>query len=218
MSITHYIPPPRQDPPPNALAGPVPPQLPSVPWNGLAIVGQAPGRQESINQVPFTGPAGDLLDQILARIGIAREACFVMNPFLWQPCWTPMDNGTRKDNDIMQFFTNDISRANTAIHDGATHRGQYVRASNVADLRYAWSVLARITPRAILAMGATALWFTTGEDRIGEKRGQILKTPIVPDVPVVPTFHPASALHRNSDQETIETIMEDCKLVLPYLA
>lgn len=205
-------------PPPNVLAGPVPPQRPSKPWNGLAIVGQAPGRQEAINRVPFTGPAGDLLDQILERIGIERAACFVMNPFLWQPNWTPMDNGTRRDNDIMQFFTNDMSRANTVIHDGATHRGQYVRSCNVQDLRYAWTVLNRIEPKAILAMGATALWFTTGEDRIGDKRGQILRTPILEEVPVIPTFHPASALHKNSDVKTIETIIDDCRLVLPYLS
>ncbi len=177
-----------------------------------------PGRQETINGVPFTGPAGDLLDQILEHVGIDRRACVVMNPFLWQPVWTPMDNGTRRENDIMQFFTNDLSRANSVIHDGATHRGQYVRECNADDLRYSWGVVSRIRPRAILAMGATALWFTTGEDRIGEKRGEILRTPMAEDVPVIATFHPAAALHRNADQQTIETIKDDCKLVLPYLA
>lgn len=218
MPLASVPPLPQMAKPPNVIAGPVPPQFPTLAWNGLAIVGQAPGRQEAINKVPFTGPAGDLLDQILSHVGIERSACFVMNPFLWQPNWTPMDNGSRRDNDIMQFFTNDMSRANTMIHDGATHRGQYVRSVNVGDLRYAWMVLKALQPRAILAMGATALWFTTGEDRIGDKRGEILRTPIVDEVPVVATFHPASALHKNSDQKTIETIADDCRLVLPYLA
>lgn len=203
--------------PANALAGPVPPQFPSEPWNGLAIVGQAPGRQEAINGVPFTGPAGELLDAILTKIGINRNACFVMNPFLYQPAWTPMDNGMRRENDIMQFFTNDLTHANSQIHDGATHRSQYVRTINVDDLRYSWTVLARLQPTVILAMGATALWFTTGEDRIGDKRGEILKTPIVPDAPVVATFHPASALYKNSDQTVITTIADDCERVLSYL-
>ncbi len=217
MSLTD-VPPFRHNRiPPNALAGPVPPQFPTEPWNGLAIVGQAPGRQEAINGIPFSGPAGELMDAILNKVGIDRRACFVMNPFLYQPVWTPMDNGMRRENDIMQFFTNDVTLANTAIHDGATHRSHNVRSVNVEDLRYSWTVLSRLQPTVILAMGATALWFTTGEDRIGDKRGEILKTPIVPDAPVVATFHPASVLYKNSDQTLVTTIAEDCERVLPYL-
>lgn len=201
----------------NALAGPVYPQFPAANWNGLAILGEAPGRQEAISGIPFSGPAGELLDELLAKAGLEREACFVLNPFMYQPVWTPLDNNTRRNNDIMNFFTKDVAQANTMIHAGATYRAQYVKNSNAEDLRYAWKALHFLKPKAILAMGATALWFTTGHDRIGEFRGKAQATPILPDVPVVPTFHTAFALYRNREQSVLDTIVEDIELAKNYL-
>ncbi|PZR95232.1 MAG: hypothetical protein DI537_05450 [Stutzerimonas stutzeri] len=201
----------------NALAGPVHPQFPSADWNGLAVIGEAPGREESIIGKPFAGSAGELLDELLSKAGIDRAASFVMNPFMYQPVWTPLDNNTRRNNDILNFFTKDVTKANTMIHSGATYRSQYVRSTNADDLRYAWKTLHYLKPKAILAMGATALWFATGHDRIGEFRGKPQSTPIVPNVPVVPTFHPAFALYRNREQSILDTIVEDIELAKNYL-
>lgn len=217
MCISAVPAPPPAALPFNALAGPVPPRLPVRDWNGLAIVGEAPGRQEVINGEPFTGPAGDLLNELLARVGIERDECFIMNPFMYQPVWTPLDNNTRRNNDILNFFTKDVARANTIIHAGATFRSQYVNSANAEDLRYAWKALHFLKPKVILAMGATALWFTTGLDRIGEFRGKAQQTPILRDVPVIPTFHTAFALYRNKEQSVLDTITEDIELAKNYL-
>ena len=58
----------------------------SVPMRtDLAIVGEAPGRQEIRNGVPFIGPAGNLLNLTLAEFGVKREEVFVTNVVLCRP-------------------------------------------------------------------------------------------------------------------------------------
>ncbi|GHE73914.1 DNA polymerase [Camelimonas fluminis] len=218
MLIQNVPPPPPTNIPHNALAGPVLPQIPIFEWNGLAILGEAPGRQEAISGVPFSGPAGELLDTLLSRVDIERHETLVLNPFLYQPVWTPLDNGTRRNNDISNFFTKDAAEGNTKIHDGALFRSAYAKNSNAHDLRYCWTVLNHVKPRAILALGATALWFLTGHDKISEHRGNVLKTPMLDDAPVIPSYHPAYALYRNADQEILNTIIADIALVKPFLA
>lgn len=44
------------------------------PEGRLMVVGEAPGAQEDRTGLPFVGPAGKLLDLLLATIGLSREA------------------------------------------------------------------------------------------------------------------------------------------------
>ena len=66
---------------PFALGKPVPNQQPSVAPTTyrIAIIGEAPGKDEEATGRPFVGQSGRLLDKLLARRGIARSACFVGN-------------------------------------------------------------------------------------------------------------------------------------------
>ena len=55
-----------------------------VPGEGAAdaevvVVGEAPGRFEDEQGRPFVGRAGQLLDQVLAAAGLAREEVFITN-------------------------------------------------------------------------------------------------------------------------------------------
>ena len=43
------------------------------------IVGEQPGDQEDIAGRPFMGPAGQLLDTMLAEAGLDRSAAYVTN-------------------------------------------------------------------------------------------------------------------------------------------
>jgi DNA polymerase len=45
----------------------------------VMIVGEAPGRFEDEQGRPFVGRAGQLLDELLAEAGLAREAVFITN-------------------------------------------------------------------------------------------------------------------------------------------
>jgi uracil-DNA glycosylase len=51
----------------------------------LMLVGEAPGRDEDIEGKPFVGRSGQLLDRILAAIGIDRSAAYIANVIPWRP-------------------------------------------------------------------------------------------------------------------------------------
>src|SRR5690606_22677370 len=45
----------------------------------LLVVGEQPGDQEDLSGKPFVGPAGRLLDELLAAAGINRRETYVTN-------------------------------------------------------------------------------------------------------------------------------------------
>ena len=47
-----------------------------VPDTGLVFIGEGPGEQEDLSGRPFVGPAGQLLDRMLALVGLSREKNF----------------------------------------------------------------------------------------------------------------------------------------------
>lgn len=49
------------------------------PHAALMFVGEGPGQQEDLTGRPFVGPAGQLLDRMLAAIGLAREQVYICN-------------------------------------------------------------------------------------------------------------------------------------------
>jgi uracil-DNA glycosylase len=51
----------------------------------LMVIGEAPGRDEDLAGKPFVGPAGQLLDRMLAAIGINEEAVHITNIVYWRP-------------------------------------------------------------------------------------------------------------------------------------
>jgi DNA polymerase len=51
----------------------------------LMIVGEAPGRDEDIQGKPFVGRAGQLLDKMLAAIGLGENDVHVTNVVYWRP-------------------------------------------------------------------------------------------------------------------------------------
>jgi len=51
----------------------------------LMFVGEAPGRHEDEQGVPFVGQAGQLLDRLLAEIGLTRADVFVVNTLKCRP-------------------------------------------------------------------------------------------------------------------------------------
>lgn len=55
------------------------------PAAALMLVGEAPGRDEDIEGRPFVGRSGQLLDRILAAIGLDRSAAYIANVIPWRP-------------------------------------------------------------------------------------------------------------------------------------
>src|SRR6516164_4787530 len=59
----------------------------------IAVIGDAPGRDEEIQGKPFVGMAGKMLNNLLQHAGIVRAACFVGNICQHRP----------PNNDIKRF-------------------------------------------------------------------------------------------------------------------
>ena len=55
------------------------------PQAALMIVGEAPGAEEDRQGLPFVGPAGRLLDRMLAAIDLDRSAVYITNMLPWRP-------------------------------------------------------------------------------------------------------------------------------------
>jgi len=51
----------------------------------LMFVGEAPGRDEDIEGLPFVGRSGKLLDRMLAAIGLDRTSAYIANIVPWRP-------------------------------------------------------------------------------------------------------------------------------------
>ncbi|MEJ1118475.1 uracil-DNA glycosylase [Phyllobacterium sp. CCNWLW109] len=55
------------------------------PQAAIMFVGEAPGREEDLEGIPFIGRSGQLLDRMLAAIGLDRQSVYIANTIPWRP-------------------------------------------------------------------------------------------------------------------------------------
>jgi uracil-DNA glycosylase family 4 len=51
----------------------------------IMLIGEAPGASEDAQGIPFCGKSGQLLDSMLAAIGLDRTQCYITNVLFWRP-------------------------------------------------------------------------------------------------------------------------------------
>ena len=56
-----------------------------TPGARVMLVGEAPGREEDIEGLPFVGRSGKLLDRMLSAINLKREDVYIANVVPWRP-------------------------------------------------------------------------------------------------------------------------------------
>jgi uracil-DNA glycosylase len=170
--------------------------FPSAPegWNGIALVGEAPGAEEVRLGHPFVGRSGQLLDKILEKADITRRRCLVTNVFRFQP----------PGNKVDHFF---ISRRaakqqgieiaeNLGQFGSAYCRGEF--AGEIGHLAATFRKMKKAHPNmVIVALGRTPLWALTGENELLKKIGKPLPCRLLEGVEVIPTFHPSFILRGN---------------------
>lgn len=64
-----------------------------------AVVGESPGAPDIESGRPFMGPAGQMLERILAAIGLKRSDCYLTNAVKM------ISNGDEMTTDVLSFFT-----------------------------------------------------------------------------------------------------------------
>lgn len=142
----------------------------------MMLVGEQPGDQEDLAGLPFVGPAGALLDAVLAEAGIARDAVYITNAvkhFKWTP------------------------RGKRRMHKTPAQ-------SEVAACSYWLELeLAAVRPRVLVALGSTALKAVTGNPHatLSAAMGQPLRSG---GRWLVAIYHPAFALRVPGEQARAE--------------
>ncbi len=156
----------------------------------LALVGEAPGRDEVRLGRPFVGRSGQLLDKNLLAAGLAREECLVANVFRYQP----------PDNKIGHFFVSRKMASETGeplLTDWGKYASRFCRARFGGELDHLAKTLRALRPKVIVTLGATPLWALTGLEGIVARRGAPAPCRFLEDVPVIPAFHPSYILRGN---------------------
>lgn len=138
---------------------------------GIMLVGEQPGEHEDRQGAPFVGPAGTLLEGMLAELGLGREDVYLTNAvkhFKWSP------KGKRR------------------IH-------QRPNAEEVqACLPWLREEIAQVRPRVLVCMGATAARALLGRSfKVSERRGELVRSTLAPFV--MATLHPSSVLRAPDD-------------------
>jgi uracil-DNA glycosylase len=152
----------------------------------VMLVGEQPGEQDDREGKPFLGPAGEMLDRAIAEAGLARGSMYLTNAvkhYKWEE-----DRSSSDDE---------------RLHSTPTQREREACRFWLED------ELRRIAPKAVVALGATALKALTGHrtalsEYLGktiEHKGHI----------IVPTYHPSYLLRLTDEKvraEVFGTIVE----------
>jgi len=156
----------------------------------VMFVGEGPGFEEDRKGEPFVGKAGQLLDKIMAAIGLSRETVYIANIVKCHPMVDP-SRPERRGND----------RAPTPVEMKAC-RG------------YLEEQIRLIRPRFIVTLGGVA-----GKELIGTETG-IMRlrgewhTYEPQNIPLLPTYHPAALLRNPEWKRDVWTDMKNLKRAL----
>jgi uracil-DNA glycosylase family 4 len=152
----------------------------------LMFVGEAPGEDEDLQGEPFVGKAGQLLTKIIETMGFTRSEIYIANVLKCRPNMPPGKSGNRKP-----------------LPDEMATCLPYLRQQ--IDI---------IEPRAIVALGATAMEGLLGETApMNQLRGRWHE---FNGIPLMATYHPAYLL-RNQALGEKRKVWEDMLLVLERL-
>lgn len=150
----------------------------------LMLIGEAPGREESLSGHPFVGKAGHQLDEMLMLAGIERNAVFVTNAVKFRPT---------------KVKTKSVSNRTPSRHEV------------LASLPLLEAEVAMIAPAFIATLGNTPLTaiFQLAQTRppvVGEAHGRLLPIKISGrEYALFPLYHPASGIYNRA----LVTIMKE---------
>lgn len=137
----------------------------------IALVGEAPGKEETLQGRPFVGKAGKNLDEFLEMTGLRREDAYITNVVKFRP---------------------------TRVSEKGTTSNRAPSAEEIALFRpWLMQELTALKPKFIVTLGNTPLRaLSGGREVIGGVHGRILGD--VLGAKLFPLYHPASILYNRA--------------------
>ena len=121
----------------------------------IVIIGEAPGREEELTGVPFTGTSGQLLDNALLQAGIYREDCYITNVVKVRPPDNKLDRLHELGHTVEEFYPE------------------------------LYRELEEVRPNIIIALGATPLLALTEQESITKYRGSLMEWKGIKLIPTI---------------------------------
>lgn len=153
------------------------------PHSNVCILGESPGEKEDLKGLPFIGPSGYLLDQMLVEAGFAVGEMWFTNPYKTRP----------PDNKMERLSEYGIPQV--LFHE------QFVEEMNL--FRPTIIVACGKTPTQLLCPDTRSRRQKNAkEDGFGNWRGSLLVSPLLnwPHY-VIPMYHPAYVLRNYEEKE-----------------
>lgn len=155
--------------------------------NRLMLIGEAPGRDESRERIPFVGPSGRELRRMLATIGVRLDEVYRTNVFNQQPPGNELHLG--------YGVPRDHPMACQEIGPLTTKPTTYLHRNHLSQLERLRGEILACAPNVIVALGGTATWALGLGGGISNLRGSVhLFEEGGRRFKVLPTFHPAAVL------------------------
>jgi len=142
----------------------------------IAMIGEAPGAEETLQGRPFVGKAGKQLDEFLEMTGLERKAIYITNVVKFRP----------------------TKRSESGRLSNRPPTGEEVK------LFLPWLVqeLELVKPKIIVTLGNVPLKALMGKQwTIGQAHGQWLTWE---KKPLYPLYHPASLIYNRSLKDVYE--------------
>jgi len=151
----------------------------------IIFIGESPGKNEAAEGVPFIGPSGEVLDEMLDGIGLKRDDVYVTNLLLDHP-------GKREPlPQELAFYAPFVDRIIDVIQPGVI------------------VTLGRFAMTYILKK----LDLPDKNGKISQLHGKLIKTKMpYGEIHVVPLYHPAVVLYSLSQKETLRKDFQRLKL------
>ena len=142
----------------------------------VMLIGEAPGKDEVREGIPFVGKAGKNLDEFLSYTGLERDDIYITNAVKTRPVR--------------------ISAKGTVSNRPPTNR------ELLAARELLLSEIAAVSPGVIVTLGNTPLRSVTGDMKasIGGVHGRPVLTEA--GLTVFPLYHPASIIYNRALKET----------------
>jgi len=139
----------------------------------IMLVGEAPGAVEERRGIPFTGPAGQKLHEMLREANISKDEIFVTNVLRCRPP------------------ANKLPTSKTEVKGMLDACYPYLRDE-----------ISRVRPKVIIPLGNVALLSLTNKEGITKKRGRVIYDDEL-KASIVPTFHPAAVLRNPHYEDVV---------------